>query len=92
MSNDIRVGDPVAYSAEFLRNTGQITSPDDVGGGWRGVVVDIHELEDGLCMATVEWDTTGRSAKAPREGVGGGPVRINVKNLARVGSAAMYAL
>ena len=90
MPRAIQVGDRVAYSAAFLRSTGQTSSVDDVGG-WRGTVTALRELTPGFTLAEIAWDSIGRSANAPKHGNDNGPCRVNVKNLARVGTPAMSA-
>lgn len=81
MSRPIEIGDKVAYSADFLRDTVQQASPDDKGG-WRGVVTAIDGGPDWrLCV--VDWnDRQGRKI---------GQGRVLDKNLAREGSPQMYA-
>jgi hypothetical protein len=54
MSNSINIGCRVAFSRQFLRNTGQFT-------GWapfaRGVVTwQSAPIRDGMHRVTVEWD------------------------------------
>jgi len=74
MSSPIQVGDHVAYSALWLRNTGQQASKDDVGG-WRGTVVFIFENPNWrLCV--VQWKDGHLS-------------RVLDTNLARVGTPEM---
>lgn len=52
---DCKAGDLVAYSAEFLRNTGQVTGE---AGSYRGVILDAPDRLGGLDparFAVVEW-------------------------------------
>jgi hypothetical protein len=49
--NPIKVGDKVAYSAKYLRNTGQQTGDTPF---MRGVVTAIKPLGDNQ-LATVQW-------------------------------------
>ena len=90
MARPIAIGDHVAYSAAWLRSTGQTSSVDDVGG-WRGTVAALQDLGADCTLAAIAWESTGRSAKAPRFGSDGELPRVNVKNLARVGTPAMSA-
>lgn len=73
---NIAVGDRVAYSANFLRSTGQLTGAVPF---MRGTVV---RLDDwcGAVFAAVEWHGFD------------GEKMVNAFALARVGSAAMCAL
>jgi hypothetical protein len=63
----ITVGCRVAFSREFLRNTGQYT-------GWapfaRGEVIEISTFSGGVTLVNVAWDHTASS-------------RVNIKNLVR---------
>ncbi len=68
----IRVGDIVGYSHAFLNSTGQYTG--DVPRA-KGKVTDLVAAGP-LILAIVEWDTPDM------------PERVNVANLARVGSLA----
>ncbi len=71
--SDIKKGDKVAYSRDFLRNTGQFTGPIPFA---RGVVTEIETLGKGgrTKIAVVEWSRDfGRQI----------PERINVANLVR---------
>jgi hypothetical protein len=47
------IGDRVAYSAVWLRNTGQRTSRDNIGG-WRGTVKDVAKFGDNQ-LVTIDW-------------------------------------
>jgi hypothetical protein len=77
MTRQIEVGDKVAYSGRFLRDTGQQASRDNVGG-WRGTVVEIIGSPDWrLCV--VAWKN-GRQVYTSR---------VLDKNLARVGTPEM---
>ena len=67
----VSIGDRVAYSAAWLRSTGQQASTDDIGGA-RGVVSGLTKL-GGITLAEVRWDR------------GDFPTRVNVQNLAVVG-------
>ena len=66
--NAINVGDKVAYSATFLKSTGQHTGPIPFA---RGVVADIKN-HGGVELATVNWDTPEA------------PEKVHVKNLVKV--------
>jgi hypothetical protein len=54
MKNQIAVGDKVAYSAEWLRSTGQVAG--EIGHA-RGVVTDITAHSKTFVLATVDWGT-----------------------------------
>ena len=69
----IRVGDRVGYSADFLANTGQQIGD---AGFDRGTIEKLDSISEGLTLATVKWD-------------GDSPPRVNVKNLAKVGTPGM---
>ena len=66
--NPIRIGDRVAYSASFLRRTGQFTGDAPHA---RGVVHNLVALGS-TTLADIEW---GRPDL---------PARVNVANLSRV--------
>ena len=75
----IKVGDRVAYSAAWLRSTGQQAGE---AGHARGVVTKIDAIGHGtdpLVLATVRWNKDM-------------PPRVNVRNLARVGGAGFAAM
>jgi hypothetical protein len=74
---NIHVGDRVAYSANWLRSVGLVTGPYPF---LRGRVAAIDEITKGFSLAVVEW-----------EGEADAPARINIANLAKVGTAAMNA-
>ena len=69
-SSTIKIGDKVAYSAAWLRSTGQMAG--DIGHA-RGVVTDLDVTPD-YTIATVDW---GGDPEVP--------TRINVRSLARIG-------
>jgi hypothetical protein len=69
-SRDIAVGDTVAYSAAWLRSTGQYTG--DIPRA-KGKVVDLTVLSPDVTLAIVDW---GGNPEIP--------TRINVRNLCRV--------
>ena len=69
-SSTIQVGDKVAYSASWLRSTGQMAG--DIGHA-RGVVTGLKVLSEDVVLAEVDW---GGDPEVP--------TKINVKNLARV--------
>lgn len=72
MSAAVKIGDPVGYSAAFLRDTGMYTGEEP---GMRGVVTGFEDISHGFVLAVVDW--------------GHGHIRkVNVKNLARLGSIA----
>lgn len=68
-SRPIAVGDKVAYSAAWLRSTGQFTG--DLPHA-RGTVTDLKVLSADVVLATVDWQN---------EEI---PNRVNVRNLCRV--------
>jgi len=69
----IRVGDKVAYSVQWLRGVG--LSPTDPLCHARGQVISIVELSARLHLAVVDWGSG--SADVPN--------KVNVNNLALVG-------
>lgn len=78
MKTTYKVGDKVAYSAKFLRSIGCYTGDMPQA---RGVITALGEISrGGTVIATIEWDRAGDC-----------PEKVNVANLARVGSSAMYA-
>ena len=66
----LKIGDRVAYSAGFLRSTGMYTGEEP---GMRGIVTGFEDISQGFVLAIVDW-------------TGHGTRKVNVKNLARVGS------
>ena len=68
----IKIGDHVGYSQAFLRSTGQYTGPVPFA---RGIVVGIQKFGH-TEIALVDWTN-------PLV-----PGKVNVKNLARVGTIA----
>ncbi len=83
MKRELQAGDRVAYSANFLRSTCQHTGAVP---RMRGTILALLELSKGFTLAEIKWD--GVPDRSEDEG---GPYRVNVGNLARVGSAAMSA-
>ena len=81
-NRNLQVGERVAYSAAFLRSTGQVVGP---AGARRGVIIGFDVLSRDTTLARIEWE-----GEPPRQD-DGEPWRVNVLNLARVGSAAMSA-
>jgi hypothetical protein len=75
LKNVIEAGTRVGYSANFLRSTGQLTGEVPF---LRGVVAKVEEIVPGCTLCLIHWDT-------------GALTRVNIKNLAKVGSAAMSA-
>lgn len=73
----IAIGDRVAYSAAFLRSTGQQVG--EAGHG-RGIVRELVPLGD-TSLAVIDWE--GRHA-------GELPERVNVANLAKVGPNSRF--
>lgn len=68
----IQVGDRVAYRVRWLRSVGLCHSD---AARARGVVTEMKPLGRSLILARVNWDSDM-------------PERVNVENLARVGSVA----
>lgn len=66
----IKVGDIVAYRADFLRNTGQQTGDMPAA---RGKVVSLKQLSEETTIAEIDWGNPDI------------PSKVNVKNLSRVG-------
>lgn len=71
----IKVGDKVAYSANFLRNTGQIAGES---GHARGIVKSIKSYGKSFVLAEVDWDCDE-------------PTNVHVANLAIVGGKGFAA-
>jgi hypothetical protein len=89
--NIIAVGTRVALSANFLRNTGQMTGP---AGSRRGTVVGF----EGSQFARVRWDTgvdyaalSAQWGEDFAEDVRVNGSMVNIGNLAAIGSSAMSA-
>jgi hypothetical protein len=72
---EVKIGDCVAYSAKWLRNTGQVAG--DIGHA-RGVVVALESPTPDWTLATIQW------------GNGEFPARVNVANLAIVGANSRF--
>lgn len=79
---NIAIGDRVAYSAKFLRSIAGYTGEMPF---LRGTVRDIREFRSGTYLAVIEW--TGD----PYLDEEGNLPRVNVLNLARVGTPDMNA-
>ena len=71
----VEIGDKVAYSAKWLRDTGQVAG--DIGHA-RGVVVALESPTPDWTLATIQWDK------------GDFPDRVNVANLAIVGANSRF--
>ncbi len=72
----IAAGDQVGYSASFLRSIHAFTGELPRA---RGVVTRIKRYSEKLSVAAVDWGTSCSEAAA----------KVNVKNLAKVGTPAM---
>jgi hypothetical protein len=68
MSHEIRVGDTVAYTDNFVDR--QHLCPSDLRSA-RGKVMAFHRLDSGVILADIEWAVHGL------------PKRVNIKNLTR---------
>ena len=66
----IKVGDLVAYRADFLRNTGQQTGEMPFA---RGRVVSLKQLGEETTIAEIDWGNPEI------------PPKVNVRNLCRTG-------
>ena len=73
----LKIGDKVAYSAKFLRSVGAFCGPM---GFARGKIIGIKALSSECQIATIEWD---KDADMPQ--------KVNVANIAKVGSSAMVS-
>ena len=71
----VQIGDKVAYSAKWLRDTGQVAG--DIGHA-RGVVVALESPTPDWTLATIQWNK------------GEFPDRVNVANLAIVGANSRF--
>lgn len=69
----IQIGDKVAYSAKFLKSTGQLTGAIPHA---RGTVTEVKTCGS-MELATITWGNPDI------------PERVNVFNLARIGTPAM---
>jgi hypothetical protein len=74
----MNIGDRVAYSANFLRSTGQVVGE---AGFQRGTIVEFEPLGS-ITLARVKWDNPDWNFFI---------TSVNVANLAKVGTAAMNA-
>jgi hypothetical protein len=72
----IQIGDKVAYSATFLRSTGNYTGPIPHA---RGTVTELKVLSPDVTLATVDWNDDEV------------PIRVNVKNLCRLNERGFSA-
>jgi hypothetical protein len=72
MTNALKIGDRVGYSAAFLRSTGMYAGEEPF---MRGEVIGFEPGSNDFTFAVVKWD-------------GHGTRLINAKNVARVGSLA----
>jgi hypothetical protein len=68
----VKIGDQVGYTASFLRSTGMYTGEEP---GMRGTVKGFEDISQGFVLAIVDW--TGHGIR-----------KVNVKNIARMGSIA----
>jgi len=68
----LKIGDQVGYSASFLRSTGMYTGDEPF---MRGTVTGFEDISQGFVLAVVDWN-------------GHGSRKVNVRNLARIGSLA----
>lgn len=73
MAGGLKIGDEVGYAASFLRSCGMYTGEEP---GMRGTVLAFEDISQGFVLASVKFK--GHSE----------PRKVNVKNLARVGSIA----
>ena len=71
----VAIGDKVAYSVDFLRNTGQ--SHTELSHA-RGVVTAVESIGDSLQLAVIDWSNEET------------PARVNVQNLAIVGANTRF--
>lgn len=81
-NKQIEVGDEVAYSAQYLRDTGQQSTVED-RGSWRGEVTGFmpaHAKPGEWRLAIVRWSHASWD-----------PRTVNDKNLVVVGTRAMVA-
>jgi hypothetical protein len=72
MASTLKIGDRVGYSASFLRSTGLYAGEEPF---MRGTVTAFEDISQGFVLAVVDWGH-GHSRK------------VNVKNLARLGTIA----
>ena len=71
MDEQIKTGDRVAYSREWLRNTCQLTGDTPHA---KGTVKEIEHLLDCIQLAVINWDQPHL------------PQRVNVLNLSKISS------
>lgn len=55
MKNTIKLHDTVAYTAKYLRSTGNHSGPLPQA---RGTVTEITEYSGGITLATIDWNTS----------------------------------
>lgn len=72
MTQALKIGDRVGYTAAFLRSTGMYTGEEPF---MRGTVTGFEDISQGFVLAVVDW-------------AGHGARKVNVKNIARVGTLA----
>jgi hypothetical protein len=72
MTNALKIGDRVGYTAAFLRSTGMYAGEEPF---MRGTVTGFEDISQGCVLAVVDW-------------TGHGTRKVNVKNIARVGTLA----
>ena len=70
----VQIGERVAYSARWLRDTGQVAEDS---GHARGVVVALESPAPAWTLATIQWN-------------GDFPDTVNVANLAIVGANSRF--
>lgn len=71
----LKIGDHVAYSAKFLRSVGAYCGPM---GFARGKITYINAVSLECHIATIQWEKDADM-----------PIKVNVANLAKVGTSAM---
>ena len=76
MKNAPTIGDRVAYSANWLRSTGNYAGRLPF---LRGEIINLEDLCKDFTLAHVQWEGVDE------------PAKINIRNLAKVGTAAMNA-
>lgn len=76
---EVKIGDRVAYSAKWLRNTGQITGQ---AGQMRGIVTAVDSPTPAWSLATIRWEKVKPGAW---------PEQVNVANLALAGPNLRFA-
>lgn len=75
MNKNIKIGDRVKYSHEWLKSVGELTGDIPFA---RGVVESVEDFGDSFTLAVIDWGNDEI------------PPRVNVKNLVKVGDLESF--